>query len=322
MFRHEDFVKVQQVVNVFDVKETEINLTEFKKKVHEEHINDVERVKNYKVYYERVYAETGARPSKFQPEEGYALQKYKVKGVDIELLSPGRKTKRVICFFKGCGFSNYMTDAANREMQHVIKLFDDMSVISINYRIAPEHSYEEMLEDTVNGFLWMLEQGYQPEDITFIGDSSGGGTSIATTMMLRDKKLPMPGRLVLFSPWANVAMDTPSYTEYKDERDCMLGTVGLMEFCSECFLIPEDPHNPYVSVCYGSFADMPKTLIQLGTEERVRDDAIMIAEKMLQCKREITVEVYENMFHEFQFYTELEAAKKAWNQVVDFINYK
>ena len=115
MFRHEDFVKVQQVVNVFDVKETEINLTEFKKKVHEEHINDVERVKNYKVYYERVYAETGTRPSKFQPEEGYTLQKYKVKGVDIELLSPGRKTKRVICFFKGCGFSNYMTDAANRE---------------------------------------------------------------------------------------------------------------------------------------------------------------------------------------------------------------
>ena len=312
-------LSIHKIMKVFHIDETGVNLQELKSEIRKAHANDVERVKNYKQYYTKFFAETGKRPSKFVPEEGYTLDRILYKGTPIEMLTPMKKTKRVIYFFKGCGYCNYFTDAANEEMQRVIKRIEDTSVMGVNYRVAPENTYKETLEDTVNGFQWLLEQGFAPENIIFMGDSSGGGTAIQTARMLRDKGMPLPESLVLFSPWTNVAMDTPSYQEFNDERDCVLGGNGLMEFFSSCCLELENPHNPYISACYGDFSDMPRMLIQTAMEERAYDDVIMIGNKMLDCDREIQVEVYKDMFHEFQFHMELESAKKAWEQVIEFI---
>lgn len=305
-------------INMFDV-ESSIDVAEFKKAVREEHSTDLEKIGQYKQYYSMVKKETGMRPSKFEPEPGYCFVKQKYKGVEIEILKASNEAKRVVYFFKGCAYINHLTDSALKEMQRMVRLLGDVDAISVNHRIAPEHDYKDLLSDTVNGYIWLLEQGYLPENIIFIGDSSGGGAALATAMRLRDLKMELPALMILFSPWANVAMDTPSYDTYR-EADCMLGENGLLEYAKEVYMDQKDVHNPYVSPCYGSFENLPKTLIQVGTEERVLDDSITITEKIRKCGGEAILEVYKDMFHEFQSYYELDAAKVAWEQVVDFIN--
>lgn len=312
---------IKEIVEKLEVKETGIDMDQFKEGVRVEHAQDLERIQQYKAYYKNVLNETGLRPSKFEPDNGYCYVKLKYKNTDIELLQLKSRTDRVIYFFKGCAYINHMTDSASREMQNMAHYIGGIDVFSVNHRIAPEHNYKDVLEDTVNGYIWLLEHCYKPENITFLGDSSGGGTAIATAMMLREMKLPLPGNMVLFSPWANVAMDTSSYQQF-NESDCMLGGNGLLEYARSVYLDKKNPHNPFISPCYGDFSDMPRTLIQLGTEERVYDDIIMIAEKMTLRGRDIKVEIYDRMFHEFQFYTELASSKAAWEHVKNFVEHK
>lgn len=309
---------ISENIDVFEVKSS-IDVEEFKKVVREEHAQDLERIKQYKEYYKMIKQETGMRPSKFEPEPGYCYVKYKYKDADIEVIKNTQKANKAVYFFKGCAYINHMTDEALREMQKISIKLGDTCAISVNHRIAPENDYKDLLTDTVNGYLWLLEQGYSPENIIFIGDSSGGGTALATAMMLRDLNIEVPELMVLFSPWANVAMDTSSYDIYQ-EADCMLGDNGLLEYAKEVYLDRNDIHNPYVSPCYGNFENLPKILIQVGTEERVYDDSICIAEKVMQSGGNARLEVYKDMFHEFQSYYELDAAKFAWERVIDFIN--
>ena len=304
-------------IDLLEVKSS-IDVEEFKKAVREEHAHDLERIKQYKEYYNKVLQETGKRPSKFVPDSGYNYGQVKYNGADIEFIKSNKKAKKVVYFFKGCAYINHMTDSALREMQRIATMFGDVHVMGVNHRISPENDYKDLLTDTVNGYKWLLKQGYQPENIIFIGDSSGGGTALATAMKLRELHIEVPGLMVLFSPWANVAMDTPSYETYRN-ADCMLGDNGLLEYAREVFLDHEDVHNPYVSPCYGNFKHLPKMLIQVGTEERVYDDAIIIKEKMRNSGGSVRLEIYKGMFHEFHSYYELDAAKVAWERVVDFV---
>lgn len=305
-------------IEMLEVKSS-INVEEFKKEVREEHSQDLERIKQYKEYYKMVVQETGMRPSKFDPEPGYCYEKHGYKDIDIEIIKTNKEANKVVYFFKGCAYINHMTDSALKEMQRIATMLGDVHVFSVNHKIAPEYDYKDLLADTVKGYIWIMEQGYSPENIIFIGDSSGGGTALATAMMLRDLHIQVPELMVLFSPWANVAMDTSSYEIYKDV-DCMLGDNGLLEYARDVYMDHDDRHNQYVSPCYGNFKNLPKMLIQIGTEERVYDDAICIAEKTIKNGGHVNLEIYKDMFHEFQSYYELDAAKVAWERVINFIS--
>lgn len=60
-----------------------------------------------------------------------------------------------------------------------------ISVLTIDYRVAPEHPFPAALEDTVEAYEWLLSCGFKPEQIIVAGDSAGGGLALALCMYLR-----------------------------------------------------------------------------------------------------------------------------------------
>jgi epsilon-lactone hydrolase len=73
-------------------------------------------------------------------------------------------------------------------------------VISVDYRLAPEHPYPAAVDDALAAYEALLDSGTAPADIVFAGESAGGGLAIATLVNARDHGLPLPAAAFLMSP--------------------------------------------------------------------------------------------------------------------------
>jgi acetyl esterase/lipase len=88
-------------------------------------------------------------------------------------------------------------------------------VISLDYRLAPEHPYPAAVDDALAAYHALLQEGVAPSDIALAGDSAGGGLAVATMVNARDHGLPLPAAAFLMSPYADLTlagatMDTKS----------------------------------------------------------------------------------------------------------------
>ena len=72
----------------------------------------------------------------------------------------------------------------------------EAGVLTVDYRLLPQHPFPAALEDAVLAYRWLLEQGYAPDNIIIAGDSAGGGLALATVLYLRDQELVRPAGVI------------------------------------------------------------------------------------------------------------------------------
>src|ERR1700693_3603588 len=132
-------------------------------------------------------------------------------------------------------------------------------LLSVDYRLAPEHPFPAALEDAVAAYRWLLSDGADPRRIAVIGDSAGGGLALAMLRKLRDDGVPLPAAAVALSPWTDLALTGPSFRQNAD-TDPMLD-VGHITKAAEYYLAGADPRIPYASPLYGDPRGLPPTLI-------------------------------------------------------------
>ena len=85
-------------------------------------------------------------------------------------------------------------------------------VISVDYRLAPEHPYPAALDDALAAHSALLAEGTDPSRIVVVGESAGAGLAAAMLVSARAAGLPMPARGVLFSPYADLTLSGDSMT--------------------------------------------------------------------------------------------------------------
>jgi epsilon-lactone hydrolase len=168
-------------------------------------------------------------------------------------------------------------------------------VLGIDYRLAPEHPFPAALEDAVAAYRWLLAQGADPKRIAFVGDSAGGGLVFATMLRLRDEGVALPAAAAAVSPWTDLALTGPSL-RLNAAIDPVL-PVELAPRLVDLCLAGADPRNPYASPLYGDPAGLPPTLILVGGDEVLRDDAVRMADKMRAAGCHVEIEVWPRMWH-------------------------
>ncbi|NLM53013.1 MAG: alpha/beta hydrolase [Firmicutes bacterium] len=171
-------------------------------------------------------------------------------------------------------------------------------VLTVDYRVAPEHPFPAALEDAVFAYQWLLAQGYLPEDIIIAGDSAGGGLALATALYLRDNNKPLPAALITMSAWTdlNYRRWTPAYVG-NNRADI-----------------------PYISPIYGEYEGFPPMLMQVGGDEMLLNDTVKVAQKAKEAGVSVQQTTYPGMFHVFQMlFPELPEANDAWEEVETFI---
>jgi len=99
-------------------------------------------------------------------------------------------------------------------------------VISVDYRLAPEHPYPAAVDDALAAYQALLHNGTAPSDIAFAGESAGGGLAIATLVNARDHGLPLPAAAFVMSPYADLTL-TGTTMDTKHEVDPLMSRQAL-----------------------------------------------------------------------------------------------
>jgi acetyl esterase/lipase len=144
----------------------------------------------------------------------------------------------------------------------------------------------------------MLAQGRDPRRMLIVGDSAGGGLTLALMLKLRDEGAPLPAGAVAMSPWTDLACTGASLHTNAD-RDPMLVAREVPRM-AKMYLRDADPRDPYASPLYGDPCGLPPTLIQAGGDEVLLDDATRMAEKMQAAGCDVELQVTPGMPHVFQ----------------------
>jgi acetyl esterase/lipase len=163
----------------------------------------------------------------------------------------------------------------------------------------------------------LLAEGLRPQDVVIAGDSAGGGLSVATALRLRELGQPQPRALVLFSPWADVSLEqlppVPS-------GEVML-TVPWITECARAYVGRGDAHHPLVSPVNADLRGLPPTLIQVGTDEVLREDSRRLHQRLQAASVPAQLEEFPGRWHVFQVNAGVLAdADRALDAVAGFIH--
>ncbi|WP_213287114.1 alpha/beta hydrolase [Bradyrhizobium sp. sGM-13] len=192
-------------------------------------------------------------------------------------------------------------------------------VWALEYRLAPEHAFPAALEDAVEGYRWLVDHTPDRRQLFVVGDSAGGGLALGLLLRLRDDGKPLPAAAVALSPWTDLAL-TSSSLKANAAADPMLNVEDLPDL-AKLYLGGADPRTPYASPLYGDPAGLPPVLIQVGSDEILRDDAVRMVEKLRSHNPRSKLEVWRRMPHVWQLFVPvLPEAHQAIVQIGEFIS--
>jgi len=107
---------------------------------------------------------------------------------------------KIILYFHGGAFC-WQSLASHRMMLYAMAKATGATILSIEYRKAPEHPYPLPGQDCFEAYKWLLQKIGDSSRIVVAGDSAGGALAIDVILMTRDGQLPRPAGSILLSPW-------------------------------------------------------------------------------------------------------------------------
>ena len=223
-------------------------------------------------------------------------------GVPAEWVrAPGADPDRRVLYLHGGG---YVTGSLQsyREFAGRISRVSGCSVLLLDYRLAPEHKFPAAVDDSVAALRWMRthgpEGGSQASSTFVMGESAGGGLTLAIMLMAREAGENLPNAAVTLSAWTDLAATGESITSRADVDPTLSGwKPGGM---ASLYLGGADPKTPLASPLYADLAGLPPLLMQVGGLEILLDDTTRVAKKAEAAGVDVTVEVQPEGFHNFQ----------------------
>lgn len=208
--------------------------------------------------------------------------------------------ERAILYFHGgafvtCGLNTHRTLAAR------ISYTSEQPILNVGYRQMPHDPLLNTVDDCVDGFRWLLDQGYQAKNITVAGDSAGGYLAFCVARAVIDNGWGRPAGVVALSPLldfdptrklshrnANRCETFPPaaiarLTEFADDLDVRHGVAGQV-------ICPVDMNKD----------DLPPSLITMGSHEVLLADAELMANRLVSAGIPCELQVWDRQVHVFQ----------------------
>ena len=227
-----------------------------------------------------------------------------------------------LVYLHGGGFVLGTLDGVD-EVCRAIAARSGWTVLSLEYRLAPEHPYPAALEDSFDALAWLrgsaLECGIDPDMIAVGGDSAGGNLAAALCLQLRDLGLPLPVAQVLVYPAVDDAFSTASWREF---ADAPLLTAADARWFWEQYMGPgrlraADQYAAPMKAA--SLRGLPPALVLTAEVDPLRDDAEAYAERLRRDGVRVTSIRHSGVFH--GFFTEVGVFAKTDAAIDDVVRH-
>lgn len=199
-------------------------------------------------------------------------------------------------------------------------------VISVDYRLAPEHKYPTAVQDAYDSLLWAYahaaEYGGDVNRIGITGDSAGGNLAAATCLMARDMQGPAIKFQVLIYPTTETRLTFPSLDEHAHAP--LLRKRDVEWFLGQYTTPDTDLSDPYLSpVQAPDLGNLPPAFLVMAGKDPLRDDGIAYAKRLKEAGNTVEHVVYENDIHGFITLSKYsESGKVALDRIVKAFSEK
>ncbi|MEV6702825.1 alpha/beta hydrolase [Streptomyces sp. NPDC051453] len=245
------------------------------------------------------------RSGSFQVEERTVVRRPDGFGVRLWICRPSAIDTAVPAIYHIHGGGMVMGDATSG-LDAMLDLAAELrvAVVSVEYRLAPEHPYPAGLEDCYTGLLWLVrhaaEAGIDPDRIVVEGTSSGGGLAAAVALMARDRGGPALLGQMLSCPMLDDRNDTPSSHQMTgvglwDRTSNKTGWDALLEGRSGQPDVPA-----YAAPARArELSGLPPAFLDVGSAETFRDESVTYACRLWQAGGQAELHVWPGGFHGF-----------------------
>lgn len=236
-----------------------------------------------------------------------------VPAVWVRTPEPVRKGK-VLLYIHGGGF---ILGSAQTDLALALRIGPaaGMAVLSVDYRLAPEHPFPAATDDVLAAYRWLLKQGYAGRDIGVFGDSAGGALALSLVLASRDAGLKPPAAVAVLSPVTDLTGAGDTRATLASFDPVLMGDATARW---TAYLGGHDPKEPLISPLYGDLKGFPPLLIQVGTREVLLSDSVRLARKARVDGVDVTLDVWEGMWHVWQGNPDAPEASEATDAIVEF----
>ena len=240
-----------------------------------------------------------------KPEEVSRIQEVQIPVEDGEIMAriytpEGNGPYPVFLFFHGGGWVIGSVDTHDG-MARMIANASGAIVVSVDYRLAPEHKFPVATEDCYHALLWVEkhieEHGGMRDCLIVGGDSAGGNLAAVVTLMAKERSGPKMAGQVLIYPDTSFTVSTPSM---KENAEGYFLTKDMMNWFAYQYLRDEDRTSPYASpLSAGDLSALPKALVLTAEYDPLRDEGRMYADALAAAGVSVQYKEYKGMIHGF-----------------------
>lgn len=169
-------------------------------------------------------------------------------------------------------------------------------ILSVDYRMPPDHPFPAALDDAVAVWKTLLED-HQPSRLALFGTSAGGGLTMATVHKLKELSLPLPAALMVGTPASDITKTGDTYFTNAEVDNGLGRYEGFIEQSLKLYAGSTDPKNPLVSPVYGDFTNFPPTILLSGTRDLLLSNTVRVHRKMRAASVPAELHVYEGQSH-------------------------
>ncbi|MEX0961841.1 MAG: alpha/beta hydrolase [Simkaniaceae bacterium] len=234
------------------------------------------------------------------------------------------KSEGVILYFHGGNFVKGDIETFDTLMRD-LAFYSNSQVLSIGYRLAPEHPFPAALDDALFAYKWLVSEIDRnksfPKKIALAGDNAGGNLVASLTHQIKGEKI-QPCFQVLIYPFLDFTFNSPSHTQFKEGY--LLEESSLIWYRKQLVPRKHPFDDPMLSpLFHKNFKNLPPALIITAEYDPLRDDGESYADRLKEASIPVKLHRFDGMTHGFfQMATILESGRKAIYEVSEEIKKK
>ncbi|HEY6925387.1 MAG TPA: alpha/beta hydrolase [Steroidobacteraceae bacterium] len=240
-----------------------------------------------------------------------------LNGVPCEVHTPkASDVAGCIIYFHGGGYV-LGSPRSHRHLAAEICRLTRCVVVVPDYALSPERPFPAALRDGVVVYK-AAERRWSHLSMALGGDSAGGALAVSTALQVRTGDDERLRAIACLSPWMDLTCTADRYRA-DAAHDQSLDSRRLRTYAGQ-YLGATSADNPLASPLFAALGNLPPTLVQVGREELLYQDAVSFVEQVRRAGGDITLDVWDDVVHVWQWYWPmLESGGVALERLAEFL---
>lgn len=258
-------------------------------------------------------------PENIENKYDLTVETFENRNIFIIKSKGSKKTNMKILYFHG---GSYMAEATSNHWEFIENLVDDTgaTVILPDYPLTPKYNYKDVFNMVVPLYKEIQQRVDVSNELIIMGDSAGGGLSLALLEKISQEDIKMPKKTILISPWLDVRMDNPKIEQVKEQEKKL--NKEALKIAGLAYAGSDGIDSYLVNPIDGDLSKINNLTIFTGTKDILNPDVYKLKEKAEENNINIDINEYQNAGHIWIIDkdSDKEIVKKGYEDLINKIN--